>query len=278
MTASEVPVGGIRIGGGRPLALIAGSCVIENRDSALRHAGYLRDLTGRLGIPFVYKSSYDKANRTSLESFRGPGLDQGLRILEEVKREIGVPVLTDVHEPDQIVPVCEVVDVAQIPAFLCRQTDFVTAVARAAKVVNVKKGQFLAPWDVRNVAAKVVAAGNGNVLLTERGVSFGYNNLVSDMRSLVIMRETGFPVVFDATHSLQLPGGLGGASGGDRQFIAPLARAGVAVGVDGLFMEVHEDPDRALSDGPTSFPLDALDGLLRTVKDIDDRVKEREDR
>jgi 2-dehydro-3-deoxyphosphooctonate aldolase (KDO 8-P synthase) len=276
MTVSEVPVGGIRVGGGRPLALIAGSCVIENRDSALRHAGYLRDLTGRLGIPFVYKSSYDKANRTSLESFRGPGLDEGLRILEEVKREIGVPVLTDVHEPDQIAPVCGVVDVAQIPAFLCRQTDFVTAVARAARVVNVKKGQFLAPWDVRNVAAKVVAAGNANVLLTERGVSFGYNNLVSDMRSLVIMRETGFPVVFDATHSLQLPGGLGEASGGDRQFIAPLARAGAAVGVDGLFMEVHEDPDRALSDGPTSFPLAALDGLLRTVKDIDDRVKGRE--
>ncbi len=276
MSASEVPIGGIRVGGGRPLALIAGSCVIESRESALRHAAYLHELTRRLDIPFVYKSSYDKANRTSLESFRGPGLDEGLRILEEVKREIGVPVLTDVHEPDQIAPACEVVDVAQIPAFLCRQTDFVTAVARAAKVVNVKKGQFLAPWDVRNVAAKVVAAGNNNVLLTERGVSFGYNNLVSDMRSLVIMRETGFPVVFDATHSLQLPGGLGEASGGDRRFIAPLARAGAAVGVDGLFMEVHEDPDRALSDAPTSFPLDALDGLLRTVKDIDDRVKGRE--
>ncbi len=274
MTASEVPIGSIRVGGGRPLALIAGSCVIENRDSALRHAGYLQDLTRRLGIPFVYKSSYDKANRTSVESFRGPGLDEGLRILEDVKREIGVPVLTDVHEPEQIAPACEVVDVAQIPAFLCRQTDFVTAVARAAKVVNVKKGQFLAPWDIRNVAAKVVAAGNSNLLLTERGVSFGYNNLVSDMRSLVIMRETGFPVVFDATHSLQLPGGLGQASGGDRQYIAPLARAGAAVGVDGLFMEVHEDPDRALSDGPTSFPLDALGGLLRTVKDIDDRVKD----
>ncbi len=274
MTASEVPIGDIRVGGGRPLALIAGSCVIENRDSALRHAGYLQELTRRLGIPFVYKSSYDKANRTSVESFRGPGLDEGLRILEEVKREIGVPVLTDVHEPEQIAPACEVVDVAQIPAFLCRQTDFVAAVARAAKVVNVKKGQFLAPWDIRNVAAKVVAAGNSNLLLTERGVSFGYNNLVSDMRSLVIMRETGFPVVFDATHSLQLPGGLGQASGGDRQYIAPLARAGAAVGVDGLFMEVHEDPDRALSDGPTSFPLDALGELLRTVKDIDERVKD----
>ncbi len=273
MTAAEVPVGNIRLGGGRPLVLIAGSCVIESRDSALRHAARLRELTARLGIPFVYKSSYDKANRTSLESFRGPGLDEGLRILGDIKRELDVPVLTDVHEPDQIGPACEVVDVVQIPAFLCRQTDFVTAVARAAKVVNVKKGQFLAPWDIRNVAAKVVAAGNHNLLLTERGVSFGYNNLVSDMRSLVIMRETGFPVVFDATHSLQLPGGLGSASGGDRQFIAPLARAGAAVGVDGLFMEVHEEPARALSDGPTSFPLEALDDLLRMVKDIDDRVK-----
>lgn len=274
MSAGEVRIGEVRVGGGRPLALIAGSCVIEDRDSAFRHASYLRELTRRLDIPFIYKSSYDKANRTSLESFRGPGLDEGLRILQEVKRELGVPVLTDVHEPDQVGPAAEVADVVQIPAFLCRQTDFVAGVARAAKVVNVKKGQFLAPWDVENVAAKIVAAGNTNVLLTERGASFGYNNLVSDMRSLVIMRDTGFPVVFDATHSLQLPGGLGRASGGDRRFIAPLARAGVAVGVDGLFMEVHEDPDRALSDGPTSFPLSGLDELLRTVKDIDRRVKQ----
>lgn len=273
MSTSEVHIGDIRVGGGRPLTLIAGSCVIENRDSALRHATFLSDLARRLDIPFIYKSSYDKANRTSLESFRGPGLDEGLRILQDVRREIGVPVLTDVHEPDQIGPVCEAVDIVQIPAFLCRQTDFVVGVARAAKVVNVKKGQFLAPWDIRNVVAKIVAAGNANVLLTERGVSFGYNNLVSDMRSLVIMRESGFPVVFDATHSLQLPGGLGEASGGDRRFIAPLARAGAAVGVDALFMEVHEDPDRALSDGPTSFPLAGLDELLRAVKDIDGRVK-----
>lgn len=275
MIPGEVLVGTVRVGAGRPLALIAGSCVIENRDSALRHAAYLQKLTQRLRIPLIYKSSYDKANRTSVDSFRGPGLDDGLRILEDVKREIGVPVLTDVHELNQIVPACEVVDVAQIPAFLCRQTDFVTAVAQAAKVVNVKKGQFLAPWDVKNVVAKIVATGNRNVLLTERGVSFGYNNLVSDMRSLIIMREMGYPVVYDATHSLQLPGGLGQASGGDRQFIAPLARAGVAVGVDGLFMEVHEDPDRALSDGPTSFPLDGLNELLLMVKDIDDRVKGR---
>ena len=275
MSAGEVRIGEVRIGGGGPLALIAGSCVIEDRDSAFRHASYLCELTRRLDMPFIYKSSYDKANRTSVESFRGPGLDEGLRILQDVKREVGVPVLTDVHEPDQVGPAAEVADVLQIPAFLCRQTDFVSGVARAAKVVNVKKGQFLAPWDVENVAAKIVAAGNANVLLTERGVSFGYNNLVSDMRSLVIMGDTGFPVVFDATHSLQLPGGLGRASGGDRRFIAPLARAGVAVGVDGLFMEVHEDPDRALSDGPTSFPLSGLDELLRTVKDIDRRVKRR---
>ena len=275
MSAGEVRIGEVRIGGGGPLALIAGSCVIEDRDSAFRHASYLCELTRRLDMPFIYKSSYDKANRTSVESFRGPGLDEGLRILQDVKREVGVPVLTDVHEPDQVGPAAEVADVLQIPAFLCRQTDFVSGVARAAKVVNVKKGQFLAPWDVENVAAKIVAAGNANVLLTERGVSFGYNNLVSDMRSLVIMGDTGFPVVFDATHSLQLPGGLGRASGGDRRFIAPLARAGVAVGVDGLFMEVHEDPDRALSDGPTSFPLSGLDELLRTVRDIDRRVKRR---
>ena len=275
MSAGEVRIGEVRIGGGGPLALIAGSCVIEDRDSAFRHASYLCELTRRLDMPFIYKSSYDKANRTSVESFRGPGLDEGLRILQDVKREVGVPVLTDVHEPDQVGPAAEVADVLQIPAFLCRQTDFVSGVARAAKVVNVKKGQFLAPWDVENVAAKIVAAGNANVLLTERGVSFGYNNLVSDMRSLVIMGDTGFPVVFDATHSLQLPGGLGRASGGDRRFIAPLARAGVAVGVDGLFMEVHEDPDRALSDGPTSFPLSGLEELLRTVKDIDCRVKRR---
>ena len=275
MSAGEVRIGGVRVGGGGPLALIAGSCVIEDRDSAFRHASRLRELTRRLDMPFIYKSSYDKANRTSLESFRGPGLEEGLRILQDVKREVGVPVLTDVHEPDQVGPAAEVVDVVQIPAFLCRQTDFVAAVARAAKVVNVKKGQFLAPWDVENVVAKIVAAGNANVLLTERGVSFGYNNLVSDMRSLVIMRDTGFPVVFDATHSLQLPGGLGRASGGDRRFIAPLARAGAAVGVDGLFMEVHEAPDRALSDGPTSFPLSGLEELLRAVKDIDDRVKRR---
>jgi len=274
MDTTGVSVGSFRIGQGQPLALIAGTCVIENRESALRHATFLKDLTDRLGIPFIYKSSYDKANRTSVDSFRGPGLDEGLKILSEVQSEVGVPILTDVHEPDQIKPVCEVVDVVQIPAFLCRQTDFVVGVAKAAKVVNIKKGQFLAPWDVRNIVDKITSAGSRGILLTERGACFGYNNLVSDMRSLLIMRDLGFPVVYDATHSLQLPGGLGQASGGNREFIAPLARAGVATGVDALFMEVHEDPDRALSDGPTSFPLSELASLLRMVKAIDVTVKE----
>ena len=275
METTGVLVGGFRVGGGQPLALIAGTCVIESRESALRHATFLKELSDRLTIPFIYKSSYDKANRTSVDSFRGPGLDAGLKILAEVRSEVGVPILTDVHEPAQIKPVCEVVDVVQIPAFLCRQTDFVVSVAKAAKVVNIKKGQFLAPWDVRNVVDKITSAGNQRVLLTERGACFGYNNLVSDMRSLLIMRELGFPVVYDATHSLQLPGGLGQASGGNREFIAPLARAGVATGVDALFMEVHEDPDCALSDGPTSFPLSELEGLLRIVKAIDSTVRER---
>lgn len=271
---TEVPVGGLRVGGGQPLVLIAGSCVIESRESALRHATFLKVLTDRLGVPFIYKSSYDKANRTSVSSFRGPGLARGLEILAEVRASVGVPVLTDVHEPDQIEPVCEVADVVQIPAFLCRQTDFVMGVAKYAKVVNVKKGQFLAPWDIENVVDKISSTGNRRILLTERGACFGYNNLVSDLRSLLIMRRLGFPVVYDATHSLQLPGGLGQASGGNREFIAPLARAGVAAGVDALFMEVHEDPDRALSDGPTSFPLSELEGLLRTVKLIDTTIKQ----
>lgn len=273
ITSRAVKVGTIAIGAGRPVALIAGPCVIEGRESALRHASLLIEAARRVGIPFIYKSSYDKANRTSLESYRGPGLEQGLKILAEVKKEFGVPILTDVHEKEQVGVVREIVDVLQIPAFLCRQTDFVIAVARAGKVVNVKKGQFLAPWDLRNVVEKIVSTGNEQILVTERGVSFGYNNLVSDMRSLVMMRELGFPVVFDATHSLQLPGGLGKASGGQRQFIAPLARAGVAVGIDALFMEVHEDPDHALSDGPNSLPLNELDELLKRVKEIDGLLK-----
>jgi 2-dehydro-3-deoxyphosphooctonate aldolase (KDO 8-P synthase) len=274
MALRSVRVGGFEIGAGKPLALIAGPCVIEGREAALRHASLLREMTDRVGIPYIYKSSYDKANRSSLESYRGPGIERGLEILAEVKEKIGVPLLTDVHEKEQVGLVQEVVDVLQIPAFLCRQTDFVLAVAQSGKVINVKKGQFLAPWDIRNVIEKIVSTGNEQVMVTERGVSFGYNYLVSDMRSLVVMREFGHPVVFDATHSLQLPGGLGKASGGERQFIGALARAGVAVGIDAIFMEVHEDPDRALSDGPNSISLNELEGLLRRLKEIDGIVKD----
>lgn len=275
MTPKIIRVGGFEIGAGKPLALIAGPCVIEGRDSALRHASYLKEVAERVGIPFIYKSSYDKANRTSLGSYRGPGIEEGLKILAQVKKEIGVPILTDVHEKEQVALVKEYVDVLQIPAFLCRQTDFVIAVAKSKKVVNIKKGQFLAPWDLRHVVEKIVSTGNEQIMVTERGVSFGYNNLVADMRSLVVLREFGYPVVFDSTHSLQLPGGLGKASGGERKFIPALARAGVAVGVDALFMEVHEDPDHALSDGPNSLPLKEVEGLLKMVKEIDGQIKGR---
>jgi 2-dehydro-3-deoxyphosphooctonate aldolase (KDO 8-P synthase) len=253
--------------------VIAGPCVIESRDSALRHAAALKAAADRVGVPYIFKSSYDKANRSSADSYRGPGLREGLDILSEVKEKTGVPVLTDVHEREQVSSVKEVADVLQIPAFLCRQTDFVVAVAQSGKVVNVKKGQFLAPWDVANIVDKILSVNNDQILLTERGTSFGYNNLISDMRSLVVMRELGYPVVFDATHSLQLPGGLGKASGGERKYISPLARAGVAVGVDALFMEVHEDPDHALSDGPNSLPLREFEGVLRLVKEIDGILK-----
>ncbi|MEK7210632.1 MAG: 3-deoxy-8-phosphooctulonate synthase [Candidatus Binatota bacterium] len=275
MTPKIIRVGGFEIGAGKPLALIAGPCVIEGRDSALRHASYLKEVAERVGIPFIYKSSYDKANRTSLGSYRGPGIEEGLKILAQVKKEIGVPILTDVHEKEQVALAKEDVDILQIPAFLCRQTDFVIAVAKSKRIVNVKKGQFLAPWDLRNVVEKILSTGNEQIMLTERGVSFGYNNLVADMRSLVVLREFGYPVVFDATHSLQLPGGLGKASGGERKFIPALARAGVAVGVDALFMEVHEDPDHALSDGPNSLPLKEVEGLLKMVKEIDGQIKGR---
>ncbi|MBI4523100.1 MAG: 3-deoxy-8-phosphooctulonate synthase [Deltaproteobacteria bacterium] len=269
MAFSGIAIGDVEIGGGKGLALIAGPCVIEGRDSALRHACFLKGLAERIGIPFIYKSSYDKANRTALDSYRGPGMEQGLRILAEVKKETGAPILTDVHEIDQVEPVKEVADVLQIPAFLCRQTDLVLAVGRSGKVVNVKKGQFLAPWDMRHVVDKIVSTGNHQIIVTERGASFGYNNLVSDMRSLVVLRELGYPVVFDATHSLQLPGGRGKASGGERKYIPALARAATAVGIDALFMEVHEDPERALSDGPNSLPLAELERLLQIVKQID---------
>jgi 2-dehydro-3-deoxyphosphooctonate aldolase (KDO 8-P synthase) len=268
-----VEIGNFEIGAGRPLAVIAGPCVIESQESALRHASLLKEAADRAGVPYIFKSSYDKANRSSGSSFRGPGLERGLEILAEVKRKVGVPILTDVHESAQVAAVQQIADVLQIPAFLCRQTDFVVAVANSGKVVNVKKGQFLAPWDIANVVDKILSTGNDRVLLTERGVSFGYNNLVSDMRSLVWMRELGYPVVFDATHSLQLPGGLGHASGGERKYIPALARAAVAAGVDALFMEVHEDPDTALSDGPNSLPLKDFEKLIRTVKQIDEMVK-----
>jgi 2-dehydro-3-deoxyphosphooctonate aldolase (KDO 8-P synthase) len=235
----------------------------------LRHAAALKALTQRLGMPFVYKSSFDKANRTSLDAPRGPGLDEGLQILADVKREIGVPVVTDVHEAEQAAAVAEVADLLQTPAFLCRQTDYLLAVARAGKPVNVKKGQFLAPWDVAPLLRKVESTGNRDLLITERGASFGYNNLVADMRSLAVLGELGYPVVYDAGHSVQLPGGQGGASGGQRQFIRPLARAATAVGVHAIFLETHEDPDRALSDGPNSYPLAELPALLAELQRID---------
>jgi len=265
----EVTVGSVRIGGDRPLVFIGGTCVIESRDSALRHAAALRTMTDKLGIGFIYKSSFDKANRTALDAARGPGLDAGLRILDEVKREIGVPVVTDVHEASQAPAVAEVADLLQTPAFLCRQTDYLLAVARTGKPVNVKKGQFLAPWDVGPLLDKLASTGNRDLLVTERGASFGYNNLVADMRSLAVLAGFGYPLVYDAGHSVQLPGGQGNASGGQRQFIRPLARAAVAVGVDAVFLETHENPDRALSDGPNSYPLAELPTLLAELARID---------
>jgi 2-dehydro-3-deoxyphosphooctonate aldolase (KDO 8-P synthase) len=267
MKVAQVDAGGV-IFGGDQLAVIAGPCVIESAESSLRHAERLARIARDSGIPIVFKSSFDKANRTSHVSFRGPGLEQGLAVLDRVKRETGLPVLTDIHEPVQAEPAARVVDILQIPALLSRQTDLVAAAARTSAVVNLKKGQFLAPWDMKAVVAKANNFGNRRILVTERGFSFGYNNLVSDMRSLVIMRGFGYPVVFDATHSVQLPGAGGERSGGQREFVAPLARAAVAVGVDAVFMEVHEDPDHALSDGPNSYPLDLLPALLGELKRI----------
>ena len=273
MATRRVRAGTVEIGGGAPLALIAGPCVIESREAALRHAERLADLAARAGLPLVYKSSFDKANRTSLASFRGVGLDEGLAILAEVRRTTGLPVLTDVHEEAQIAAVAEVVDVLQTPAFLCRQTDFIVAVAAAGRPVNLKKGQFLSPWEMEQVVAKARSTGNHDLLVCERGFTFGYNNLVADFRALPVLAETGCPVVFDATHSVQQPGGLGTASGGDRRFVAPLARAAVAAGVDAVFMEVHEDPGRALSDGATSLPLADLPTLLRELVAIDQALR-----
>jgi 2-dehydro-3-deoxyphosphooctonate aldolase (KDO 8-P synthase) len=256
-----------------PLFLIAGPCVVESEQLALDTAGYLKELTDKLNIHFIYKSSYDKANRSSLESFRGLGVDKGLEILAKVKKQIGVPVLTDVHEDSPLAEVASVVDVLQTPAFLCRQTNFIQEVARQGLPVNIKKGQFLAPWDMVNVVEKAKATGNQEIMVCERGVSFGYNNLVSDMRSLVIIRDTNCPVVFDATHSVQLPGGQGKTSGGQREFVPVLARAAVAVGISGLFMETHPNPEKALSDGPNSWPLHMMKELLEVLIQIDSVVR-----
>jgi 2-dehydro-3-deoxyphosphooctonate aldolase (KDO 8-P synthase) len=265
---------GFDAGLGHPFFLMAGPCVIESLELQIDVAGQLKEMTGKLGIPFIFKSSYDKANRSSHASFRGPGLDEGLHILSEVKRQIGVPVLTDVHTTEEIPTVAQIVDVLQTPAFLCRQTDFIQAVASAGLPVNIKKGQFLAPDDMKQVVAKARAAsGADNILVCERGASFGYHNLVSDMRSLAIMRATGCPVVFDATHSVQLPGGQGTSSGGQREFVPVLARAAIAAGVAGLFMETHPAPEKALSDGPNAWPLPRTAALLETLKALDETVK-----
>jgi 2-dehydro-3-deoxyphosphooctonate aldolase (KDO 8-P synthase) len=263
--ARTARVGAITIGSGAPLALIAGPCVIESRDAALRHAERLRVIAADAGLPLVYKSSFDKANRTSRSSFRGVGMDEGLRILADVRSQTGLPVLTDVHEREQVAAVAAVVDVLQTPAFLCRQTDFIVAVAEAGKPVNLKKGQFLSPWEMLRVVEKARATGNADLLVTERGFAFGYNNLVSDMRAMPVLAATGCPVVFDATHSAQRPGAEGSASGGDRAMVPTLARAAVAAGADAVFLEVHEDPGRALSDGATSVRLDDLPALLRQL-------------
>lgn len=259
----------------QPLFLIAGPCVIESEQLAFDTAGALKEMTAQLGIPFIYKSSFDKANRSSSKSFRGPGLEEGLRILDAVREQFSVPVLTDVHEDTPLDEVAAVVDVLQTPAFLCRQTNFIQNVARQGKAVNIKKGQFLAPWDMEHVVAKALETGNQQIMVCERGVSFGYNNLVSDMRALAVMRTTGCPVVYDATHSVQQPGGLGTASGGNREFIPVLARAAVAAGISGLFMETHPKPEEALSDGPNSWPLDKLQSLLESLMAIDKAVKAR---
>ena len=259
----------------KPLFLIAGPCVIESEQLAMDTAGQLKEMCAALNVPFIYKSSFDKANRSSAKSFRGLGMEEGLRILSEVKKKIGVPVLTDVHEDTPLAEVASVVDVLQTPAFLCRQTNFIQNVARTGKPVNIKKGQFLAPWDMKNVVDKARATGNQQIMVCERGVSFGYNTLVSDMRGLAIMRETGCPVVFDATHSVQQPGGMGEKSGGQREFVPVLARAAVAVGIAGLFAETHPNPECALSDGPNAWPLSLMRELLETLKEIDVLVKQR---
>jgi 2-dehydro-3-deoxyphosphooctonate aldolase (KDO 8-P synthase) len=278
LRVQTVEIGSIRVGGGHPLVLIAGPCVIESEGHALALASEVAAIAARRGVPYVFKASYDKANRTSATSFRGPGLEEGLRILERIKSEVGVPVLTDIHEPGHAPVAAAVADVLQIPAFLCRQTDLIVAAARTGRAVNIKKGQFMAPADMRHAIAKVTSTGNARVLLTERGTSFGYNNLVVDMRALPVMRALGYPVIFDVTHSLQLPGGGDGVTAGLAQYIEPLASAGVAAGVDGVFLEVHDDPSRAKSDAQNALRLDALDRLLGRLLALDAVVKERDDR
>ena len=263
------------VGPDRPFFLIAGPCVVESEGLVMQTAGKLKELTTRLGVPFIFKSSFDKANRSSRSSFRGPGIEEGLRILSEVKRQLGVPVLTDVHEDTPLAEVSAVVDVLQTPAFLCRQTNFIVNVCSQGRPVNIKKGQFLSPWEMQNVVDKARSTGNEQIMVCERGFSFGYNNLVSDMRSLSVMRSTGCPVVFDATHSVQLPGGKGTASGGQREFVPVLARAAVATGVSGVFMETHPEPDKALSDGPNAWPLPRMEALLGTLKELDRIVKSK---
>jgi len=263
-----VDIGSIQVGPKAPLVLIAGPCVIESPEVTFDIAAFLKELTDNLGIPFIFKASYDKANRTSINSYRGPGIDEGLSILREIKSSLGVPVLSDVHQTGEVQMAAETLDVLQVPAFLCRQTDFILEISRTDKPVNIKKGQFLAPWDMANVAEKMTSTGNRKILFTERGAMFGYNNLVVDFRSIKIMQDIGFPVIFDATHSVQLPGGAGASSGGQREYAPVLAKAAVAAGADGLFIEVHKDPDSALCDGPNSLKLDMLPSFLETIMAI----------
>jgi len=270
---NEVRVGEIRIGKGNPLVLIAGPCVIENEEITFTTAKKLKEICDRLGISLIFKSSYDKANRTSGSSFRGLGIDQGLKILSDVKKKFSIPVISDIHSVEEVRPASEVLDALQIPAFLCRQTDLILSSSQTGKPVNVKKGQFLAPWDVKNIIEKFTSTGNQNLLITERGTSFGYNNLIVDFRSFPIIRSFGYPILFDVTHSLQLPGGQGSSSGGQREFAPPLARAAVAMGVDGLFIEVHPDPTQALSDASTMIPLQEIEGLLQQTKTIHDMMR-----
>lgn len=275
MRMKKIKIGKAVMGGGEPFVLIAGPCVIEDEGKTMEIAAHLKKLTEKLGISFIFKASYDKANRTSLDAYRGPGLEKGLKILKKIKDRLGIPVLSDVHRFEEIERASGILDVIQVPAFLCRQTDFILEVAKRARVINIKKGQFLAPWDVAHIIRKVVSTGNDNLLITERGTTFGYNNLVSDFRSIAVLRSLGYPVAYDATHSVQLPGGAGDASGGEREMVPGLSRAAVAVGVDALFMEVHPRPDEALCDGPNSLALSTLPRLLLMLKAIDGIVKER---